>query len=254
MSGNRVLIPLSMLALIGLGSLVLQRWVAETFLAAVLLSVAWGALVGTTFLAHSLRHRRLLVPTVAALAIGGAVAVAGFWYFSVRDVVVDEEIVVASAEAEPMPVKGAKDRPVRPAGPVALARGSFQGEDGHDGSGRATVVSTPDGHRVLTFTEFDVSPGPDVDVYLTTSGNSIEDRVELGDLKGKHRRPAVRDPGLDRPRALRQRDPLLRLVHGQDRGRPTARLTGGGVPASPRRRPQRRVTAPARSAAMAANR
>ena len=28
-------------------------------------------------------------------------------------------------------------------GPVALAHGSFHGEDGHDGTGTATVVETP---------------------------------------------------------------------------------------------------------------
>jgi electron transfer DM13 len=184
MTNNRLLMPLAMLGLIGAGSLVLQRWVAETFLAAVVFSLLWALLVGAAFLAHSLRHRRLLLPTLCALGVGSLVAAGGFWYFSVRDVVVDEEIVVAEAEAEPMP-GGAKPAPAQgQSGPVALARGSFRGEDGHDGSGRATVVETPDGRRLLTFSDFDVSPGPDVDVYLTPSAGDIDDRVELGDLKG----------------------------------------------------------------------
>jgi Electron transfer DM13 len=178
---NRVLMPVAMLALIGIGSLALQRWVAETFLAAIVLSVIWGLVVGLAFLAHSLRHRRLLVPTTVGLAVGALAAVGGFWYFSVRDVVVDEDIVVATAEAEPMP-PGAASRPPRE--PVALARGRFRGEDGHDGSGQATVVELPSGSRLLTFSEFDVSPAPDVDVYLTTSPDEIDDRVELGGLKG----------------------------------------------------------------------
>lgn len=184
MSTNRLLIPLAMLASIGAGSLVLQRWVAETFLAALILSAVWGLLVGAAFLLHAFHHRRLLAPTLAALAVAALGATAGFWYFSVRDVVVDEEIVVA-AEAEPMPAgKAGRAQEPKSAGPVSLARGRFHGEDGHDGSGVATVVETPDGRRLLTFSRFDVSPGPDVDVYLTPSGSSIDDRIELGDLKG----------------------------------------------------------------------
>lgn len=183
MAGDRILTPVAMLALIGVGSLVMQRWVAGTFLAAVLLSVAWGIVVGVAFLAYSLRHRRLLVPVVAGLVVGALAGLGGFWYFSVRDVVVDEDIVVATAEAEPMP-EGEQPRGDRPSEPVALARGRFYGEDGHDGRGEATVVETPDGRRLLTFGEFDISPGPDVDVYLTRSDEEIDDRVDLGGLKG----------------------------------------------------------------------
>lgn len=180
MTTNRLLIPLAMLGLIGLGSLVLQRWVAETFLAALILSLIWGLLVGSTFLVHSWRHRSLLAPTVAALAVATLVGGGAFWYFSVRDVVVDEEIVVVVAGADPMPKTGKPE----PHLPIALADGRFHGEDGHDGTGVATLVDTGGGRRVLTFSRFDVSPGPDVDVYLTTDTASIGDRVELGDLKG----------------------------------------------------------------------
>ena len=46
------------------------------------------------------------------------------------------------------------------------------------------MVEQPGGERVLTFTEFDVDPGVDVEVYLTPSTESVDDRVELGGLKG----------------------------------------------------------------------
>ena len=37
----------------------------------------------------------------------------------------------------------------------------------------------------MTFTEFDVDPGVDVDVYLVPGdGSDVSDRVELGNLKG----------------------------------------------------------------------
>jgi len=184
MTSNRILVPLAMLGLIGAGSLVLQRWVAETFLAALVLSLAWALLVGLAFLVHAWRKRPLLAPTVAALALAALAGGAAFWWYSVRDVVVDEEIVVARAQAEPMPERAQQAAPREPSGPVALGRGLFHGEDGHDGTGVATLVETADGARLLTFSRFDVSPGPDVDVYLTPDTGSIEDRVELGDLKG----------------------------------------------------------------------
>jgi Electron transfer DM13 len=37
---------------------------------------------------------------------------------------------------------------------------------------------------LLTFTDFDVDPGVDVEVYLTPGTDSVDDRLELGGLKG----------------------------------------------------------------------
>jgi hypothetical protein len=67
---------------------------------------------------------------------------------------------------------------------VSLAAGEFVGRDGHAGSGTAEVVQAPDGARTLTFTDFDVDPGVEVEVYLTPDVGSVDDRVELGGLKG----------------------------------------------------------------------
>ena len=46
------------------------------------------------------------------------------------------------------------------------------------------MVEQPSGERLLTFTEFDVDPGVDVDVFLSADPGGIDDAVELGDLKG----------------------------------------------------------------------
>jgi hypothetical protein len=63
--------------------------------------------------------------------------------------------------------------------------GSFGGLDGHGGGGRAQVIALAGGGRVVTFTDFDVDPGPDILVYLTpdqdTTGGDV---VDLGGLKG----------------------------------------------------------------------
>ena len=41
--------------------------------------------------------------------------------------------------------------------------------------------------RVLTLTDLDVDPGPDVDVLLSASPENIDDAVNLGGLKGSIR-------------------------------------------------------------------
>ncbi len=75
-------------------------------------------------------------------------------------------------------------KPDKPAEPVSLTTGEFAGADGHAGSGTATVVRQPSGERLLTFTDFNVDPGARVEVWLTGDEANLDDRVELGTLKG----------------------------------------------------------------------
>jgi hypothetical protein len=185
-----------MLALIGAGSLVLQRWVAETMDAAIILSVVWAGLVSIPFLLVARRRRELAVPVIGALAVGAVVGGFAYWYYSIRDTRVDEDVTVASVQAEGTMRAAAlrgeaeaepENPPERemPRGPVLLAEGTFSGADGHNGRGVATVVGHPDGSRSVTFTEFDVDPGVQVEVYLVPGdGSDVSDRVELGSLKG----------------------------------------------------------------------
>ena len=76
------------------------------------------------------------------------------------------------------------------AGPVPLAQGRFHGV-AHEGKGTATIYRLPDGRRVLRFTEFETSNGPDVQVYLVAAGDAADSEtvkkagfVHLGALKG----------------------------------------------------------------------
>ena len=55
----------------------------------------------------------------------------------------------------------------------------------------ATVYQLPDGHRVLRFTEFETSNGPDVRVYLVAADDANDNDtvqragfVEVGPIKG----------------------------------------------------------------------
>ncbi len=181
--------------LLGIPMLILQRWVAETRFGAIALVVAWMALVGIGLALYTWRRPALRLPVLGTWVaiVAGTVAIGYLTGF--RDERVDENVVMASATiggadldhalagTDETPAERADERPEH-AGPVKLARGDFAGADGHAGSGVATLIREPSGSRVLTFTEFDVDPGVDVDVYLTASPDDIDDRIELGDLKG----------------------------------------------------------------------
>ena len=182
---------------LGIGSLILQRWVAETRGAAIALVIAWFALV-TLGVAAYVRNRPRL--RVAALGTVGVIAVAtiviGYWT-GFRDREVDENVAVAEAAASKQERKAglagqtgsgsadAAEASGEPrGGPVSLATGMFSGQDGHAGMATAEVIRSPAGDRSLTFTDFDVDPGAAVEVYLTPDVASVDDRVELGGLKG----------------------------------------------------------------------
>lgn len=198
MSRNRVAAALIVAIVLGIGLFGLQRWVAQTKGAALVLVAAWFVVVGIAIVLAARSRpelRRAALGTYAA--IGVATIAIGYWT-GVRDEEVDEDVVVpaaaateeeraqglaASAEAGGGP-KPQDTKPQKPRGPVELASGSFAGVDGHAGAGKATVVRAPSGERTLTFTEFDVDPGPTVEVYLTRDPGEIDDRIELGQLKG----------------------------------------------------------------------
>ena len=71
-----------------------------------------------------------------------------------------------------------------------LASGSFH-DVAHKGAGTATVYQYPDGKRVLRFTNFETSNGPDVHVYLVAANDATDSDMvkkagflEIGSLKG----------------------------------------------------------------------
>lgn len=180
-------------ALIGIPALVLQRWIADTRFGAIVLVAAWFAIVAVGLAIFLKRRPGLRLPVLGAyvLILAGTVAI-GYWT-GFRDMVVDEEVAMAAARPSPTErdrgLSGAEPEngpagAVARSGPVELATGAFVGADGHAGTGTATVVEQPGGARVVTFTEFDVDPGVDIDVFLTADPESVDDRVELGNLKG----------------------------------------------------------------------
>ena len=193
MDRSRVAAALAVATALGIGLLVLQRWVAETKTAAIALVGIWFVLVGIGVLLAARARPELRGPilgTYAAIVVASAVV--GYWT-GFRDDKVDEDVVMATVAAQGEErdaalaggqADGATKAAREAAGPVALATGDFAGADGHAGTGVATVVREASGKRTLTFTEFDVDPGAQVEVWLTRDESSTDDRVELGGLKG----------------------------------------------------------------------
>lgn len=198
MSSSRVIAAFAVASALGIGLLVLQRWVADTKAGAIVLVSIWFAVIGLAALAYARRRPELRVPILGTYAAIAVASVAIGYITGFRDTEVDEDVVMASERvaeserdsalaggdaSEPIVAKP-KDESAKPSGPVELAQGGFTGADGHAGTGVATVVRDTDGSRSLTFTEFEVDPGAKVVVWLTRDAENLDDRIELGGLKG----------------------------------------------------------------------
>ena len=81
---------------------------------------------------------------------------------------------------------------VSPESVTPIAAGSFSDADGvHKGSGSATVLARPDGSAILRLTEFQVTNGPDLEVWLVAANDpkssddvKASEWLSLGRLKG----------------------------------------------------------------------
>ncbi len=83
-----------MLVLIGAGSVILQREIASTITAALLLSILWAGGIGIAFLLYA-RSRDMVQPVLAGLVAGAVLAGGSYYWFSVRDDEVNEEVATA---------------------------------------------------------------------------------------------------------------------------------------------------------------
>ena len=117
----------------------------------------------------------------------------GFWWTSVRETEVDEQIVTGIAASEapaaelgsdplaPQPEPAAVE--AKPTRNVVERSGPVRPES-HSASGTARVVKLAAGGRKLTLSDgFQIDPGPQVRVYLATDATG-KSYTELGALKG----------------------------------------------------------------------
>jgi len=127
------------------------------------LTAAWFAVVAVGAAVVWRRWRDLRIP-VSVVAVATFVLVGGYLGLaSVRDVEVNETVA---------------------AGP-ALLEGAFTGH-AHPTDGVARIIEEGNA-RVLTLTNFETDPGPDLYVYVApgqTSGDDVDGATQLARLKG----------------------------------------------------------------------
>jgi hypothetical protein len=146
------------------------------FKLAMALTAAWMALAGLACALFAWRRPDLRVPVLSAFLLTAAAAGAYLGRSQFVDDVVNERVVTVSRTSAP-------DRARRN---LLVAQGSFE-PVAHSAGGTARVIRTSRG-RVLTFTKFEVSNGPDLRVYVVAGPARSEDEVDefedLGALKG----------------------------------------------------------------------
>jgi len=127
---------------------------------------------------YEMQRRRLLL---IALVIAGVV---GWYLFR------PERLFINAKVSESFPVATDAKTASADSPPMRLLSGSFHSV-AHKGIGTATVFKLADGNRVLRFTDFETSNGPDVHVYLVAAedardGDAVTRSgfIELGSLKG----------------------------------------------------------------------
>jgi electron transfer DM13 len=139
------------------------------------------------------RWRALAVPVVGAVLVSAAGIGGGLLWTSRVDRVVVEDVLVAAAEPAPTAAAtpsapAARSRTPRPAPtprrPVLLGSGTFRSGE-HRTTGAAALLRRPSGGAVVTLTDLDTSPGPDLRVYLAVGpGGPVDGGLDLGRLRG----------------------------------------------------------------------
>ena len=95
-----------------------------------------------------------------------------------------EKLIISSKVNEDFP------QATETGNPEIIFEGNFKGV-AHEGEGTATIYDMGDGNRVMRFTDFAVSNGPDVHVYLVSAPDPMDSKTvivseiyELGPIKG----------------------------------------------------------------------
>jgi hypothetical protein len=133
-------------------------------------------------------RRDLTLPVMGAFLVAATILGGWLFYESTVDDEVDEEVVVGAPRAaaaggdEAAGGEEAGGGEERGGGNVEVASGTFSGL-AHPAKGKAAVVEVAGGERMLTLTEFETDPGPDLRVYLATDEDA-SDFEDLGALKG----------------------------------------------------------------------
>jgi hypothetical protein len=128
-----------------------------------------------------LMRARTVVIGLSVLIVAGV----GWYLFRPERLFIDQTV----SEALPTAL-AASERASAASEPVELAAGRFHSV-AHETKGLATVYQLPEGKRLLRFTDFVTSNGPDVQVYLVAASDARDNAtvtragfVHVGALKG----------------------------------------------------------------------
>jgi hypothetical protein len=165
---------------VGFGVWVAGGWITDDFRVSMALTAGWFlvAAIGCALVAR--RVRPLRVPVVLGYVIAAGVIGAYLGATTLRDRVVDEQVVTAA------PAPAATGRADAKPRAVELVRARFRSHE-HATAGTAAVVRLADGRRYATLTGFSTSPGPDLRVRLVpgdSADGGAAGAVDLGGLKG----------------------------------------------------------------------
>jgi len=118
------------------------------------------------------------------LIVLGIIALVGLWY-AFRP----ERLFTSVQVNESFPVTKASSGTMT-AQPVLLVKGNFH-NGAHDTKGEAAIYKLADGKKVLRFSNFETSNGPDVNVYLVAAPDAMDNDtvtnagfISLGSIKG----------------------------------------------------------------------
>ncbi len=165
--------------------------VAPGYWSTIVLGAAWFVACSMIF-GRIAKARPELRPWVRGTFLACSVAaVFAFYWTSVRDTVVDEDIVTGvPASQSPATAAGGGDPLAPQPEPAEMKRRNVVELSGpvkpqsHSAAGTARVVKLAAGGRRLTLSDgFEIDPGPQVRVYLATDAGG-ETFADIGALKG----------------------------------------------------------------------
>ena len=179
--GMKVLAVLGALIVIPGGAFLAIASVPTGGKVAIAAGVAWWLVMSALLGKFVLKQNPDLRRPVRAVLMVAAVASVVTAFVVTRGNTVDEDIVTAAPSQTSDPRPQTSERKSQPPRNVQVLSGTFKGESGHRGEGKAAVVKLAKGGRVVTFSEFDVDPGAgDLRVYLHAGRSDSDD---LGDFK-----------------------------------------------------------------------
>ena len=101
-----------------------------------------------------------------------------------------EKLFISKTVNEEFPEVSSPDQTKSANSPQVLFSGDFH-NGAHETKGIATIYALPEGKRVLRFTNFETSNGPEVHVYLIAADDATDsetvkntDHISLGPIKG----------------------------------------------------------------------